>query len=166
MRIEHWRYAVPLWLRGLFRRRDVERDLDEEIRNHIEQQTAANVVAGMPPDEARRAALVTFGGVERIKDESRDARRLSIIDSVGQLRSAARSLWRARTFTVATITTIALAIANCMLNFASRPVCRRLLRRMVALRLLVETVMDSTSSGLTACAASRSSMPSIARCVQ
>jgi len=108
MRIEHWRYRIPHWLRGLFRRRDVERDLDDEIRDHIERQTAANVAAGMSADEARRAALVKFGGIERIKDESRDVRRLSIIDSIAQLRYAARSLWRARTFTVATITTIAL----------------------------------------------------------
>jgi putative ABC transport system permease protein len=110
VRIEHWRYAVPLWLRGLLHRRGVERDLDEEIRNHIDQQTAANIASGMRADDARRAALVAFGGVERIKDESRDARRLSIIDSIGQLRYTVRSLWRARTFTIATVTTIALGI--------------------------------------------------------
>lgn len=110
MRIEHWRYAVPLWVRGLFRRRAVEREMDDEIRNHIESQTAANVACGMTPDDARRAALVAFGGVERIKDENRDARRLSLIDSVAQLRLAARSLRRAPTFSVAAIVTIALAV--------------------------------------------------------
>jgi putative ABC transport system permease protein len=114
VRVEHWRYAIPLWLRGLLRRRDVERDLDDEIRDHIDHQTAAYLAEGMHPDQARRAALVRFGGVERIKDESRDARRLSIIDSIAQLRFAARSLARARTFTVAMTATIALAVgAGC-----------------------------------------------------
>src|SRR5215203_837087 len=114
MRIEHWRYAVPLWLRGLFRRREVERELDDEFRDHIEQQTAAFLADGMTPDDARRAAMVRFGGVERLKDESRDARRLSVIDGAGQLRYTVRSLAHARTFTVATIATIALAVgAGC-----------------------------------------------------
>jgi putative ABC transport system permease protein len=111
VRIEHWRYSIPLWLRGVFRRRDVEREIDDEIRDHIERQTSRNVAAGMPFDEARRAALVAFGGVERVKDESRDVRRLSVVDSVGQLRYAARSLWRARSFAVAGVTTVALAVA-------------------------------------------------------
>ena len=114
MRIEHWRYSVPLWLRGLFRRRDVERDLDDEIRDHIDRQTAAYIAGGMSPEDAKCAALVRFGGVERVKDESRDVRRLSAIDSVGQLRYAARSLSRARTFSIATIATIALGVgAGC-----------------------------------------------------
>src|SRR5687768_10739870 len=60
VRIERWRYAIPLWLRGLFRRRAVERDLDDEIRDHLERQTAAYVARGMSVDDARRAALVRF----------------------------------------------------------------------------------------------------------
>ena len=126
MRIEHWRYSVPLWLRGVFRRRDVERDIDDEIRDHIERQTARNVAAGMPFEEARRTALVAFGGVERVKDESRDARRLSIVDGVGQLRYAARSLWRVRSFALAGVTTIALAVgAGCAVLTVVRAVLLR-----------------------------------------
>lgn len=111
MRITRWRHAVALWLRGLLRRDVVERELDDEIRDHIERQTAANLAAGMPPHQARRAALVAFGGVEHIKERSRDVRRLSLIDDVARLRYAARSLGRARTFTSAVVTTIALAVA-------------------------------------------------------
>src|SRR6185503_3277234 len=92
MRIEHWRYSIPLWLRGLLRRQDVERDLDDELRDHIERQTAANIAAGMPPHEARRAALVAFGGLDRIKEESREVRGLAVVDRVAQLRYVARSL--------------------------------------------------------------------------
>ena len=57
-----------------FRRSHVERGLDEEIRFHIEQQTAKNIRAGMSPEAARRAALVRFGGVEQVKEAARDVR--------------------------------------------------------------------------------------------
>lgn len=111
MRVEHWGYRLSHWLRSVLRRRAMERELDDELRDHIEHQTAANLAAGMPPDAAYRAALVAFGGVERIKDESRDVRGLSLIDAIGQARYTLRGLVRARTFTIACLTTIALAVA-------------------------------------------------------
>lgn len=110
MRIEHWRYAIPLWLRGLFHRGDVEHELDDEIRDHIEQQTRANIAAGMSEADARRSAFISFGGVERVKEESRDTRRLDLIESVARMRFAMRSLARARTFTAASVLTIALGV--------------------------------------------------------
>ena len=112
MRIEHWWYSAPQRLRALFRRRDVERDLDDELRDHIERQTAANVARGMNAAAARRAALVAFGGVERVKDESRDVRGISFVDAFGQWRLAARSLGMSPTFTGSAILTIALAVAT------------------------------------------------------
>jgi predicted permease len=112
MRIEHWWYSVPQRIRAVFRRREVERDLDDELRDHIERQTAANLAGGMTAPDARRAALVAFGGVERVKDESRDVRGISLIDAVGQWRLAARSLGRSPAFTLATILTIALAVGT------------------------------------------------------
>lgn len=111
MRIERWLSAVRLHVRGIVRRREVERDLDDEMRDHIESQLAANRAAGMTPEEARRAALVSFGGVERIKDESRDVRGLSVLDALGHWRYAARSLGNARTFTVTAVLTVTLAVA-------------------------------------------------------
>jgi putative ABC transport system permease protein len=114
VRIEHWWYSIPLRLRGLFRRPVVECELDDELRDHIESQISANIASGMRAEDARRAALVAFGGVERVKDESRDIRGLSTIDGIAQLRFAVRSLWRARVFTIATTATIALAVgAGC-----------------------------------------------------
>ncbi len=110
MHLAQWRYALPLRLRSLFRRADVERDLDDELQDHIERQTAVYLANGMRPDDARRAALVAFGGVERIKDESRDVRGLALIDAIVQTRRGVRSLWRARTYTLATVTTIMLAV--------------------------------------------------------
>ncbi len=61
-------------LRALLRRTQVERELDEELRYHIEQQTEQNIRLGMNPEEARYAARKAFGGVEQAKERSRDAR--------------------------------------------------------------------------------------------
>lgn len=58
--MESWRR-----LRSLGRRNELERGLDQEIRFHIDRQTEKNVRAGMTPDEARRQALIRFGGIER-----------------------------------------------------------------------------------------------------
>jgi predicted permease len=111
MRFARLLSALPLRLRDLFRRSDVERDLDDEVRDHLESQLAANLAAGMTPEEARRAAFLSFGGVERIKDESRDVRGLSFVDALAHWRHAARSLGRARTFTIAAVLTLTLAVA-------------------------------------------------------
>ena len=111
IRIERWLSAVRLRLRGIIRRRDVECDLDDEMRDHIESQLAANLAGGMTPEDARRAALVSFGGVERIKDESRDVRGLLVVDALGDWRYAARSLGKVPTFTVSAVLTVMLAVA-------------------------------------------------------
>jgi putative ABC transport system permease protein len=49
-------------------------EIDEESQFHLEQQTKANVAAGMTPQEARRQAVISFGGVERTKEESHQQR--------------------------------------------------------------------------------------------
>ncbi len=86
-------------------------ELDDELRYHIEEQTAANIAQGMGADEARRAALAAFGGVERIKDESRDARRITIVDTVGQdLAYARRVVTSSPGFALAVAATLALGI--------------------------------------------------------
>jgi predicted permease len=66
-----------LKLRTLLRREQVEEELDEELRFHLEMQTEQNLRAGMSPRDARRRALVTFGGVEKHKEEVRDTRALA-----------------------------------------------------------------------------------------
>ena len=59
-------------LASIVRRRAIEDGLDEEIRFHIDQQIEKNIRAGMTPDEARRQAFVRFGGVEHVKEQTRD----------------------------------------------------------------------------------------------
>jgi len=64
-------------LRALVHKDAVERELDEELAFHLEMETKNNLQAGMSPDEARRRAVLRFGGVERFKEEVRDARGLA-----------------------------------------------------------------------------------------
>src|SRR5262249_16747147 len=80
---------------------------------HVEQQTAKNIRAGMSPAEARRQALVTFGGVEPFKERVRDQFRLaSLVRDFGRdLRIGARLLARAPGFATSVILTLALGIA-------------------------------------------------------
>src|SRR5262245_64023996 len=61
-------------LRALLRKSEMDRELDEELRNHIERQTEQNIRLGMNPEEARDEARKAFGGVAHAKERSRDAR--------------------------------------------------------------------------------------------
>jgi hypothetical protein len=67
-----WNLVVAQ-VRSLVLRTRRQDELDEELRLHLEQEIAQQVARGLSPEEARRSALRTFGGVEKIKDECRDA---------------------------------------------------------------------------------------------
>ena len=69
-------------LRAIFRRAAVERELAEELEMHLALETERHLRAGLAPDEARRRARLAFGGVERVKDESRDARGIGAVELV------------------------------------------------------------------------------------
>ena len=98
-------------LRALFRKDALDREMSDEMRAHLEIQTDKNLAAGMPPDEARFAALRQFGGVEQIKEQVRDERGLPWLEHlVRDLRFSLRSLRRSPAFSAAVVATLALCI--------------------------------------------------------
>src|SRR5678815_3557821 len=104
MRLEHWFYTVPLRLRSLFRRDQVEAELDEELRYHLERQIEVNIANGMSEEEARYAALRAMHGLDQRKEECRDMRRLNLIEIMWRdLRYAIRQLRKNLGFACTTI---------------------------------------------------------------
>jgi putative ABC transport system permease protein len=131
------------WLRrfGLLLRRDaVEASMDAEMRHHLECEMRDRIAAGMTPDEARRSALIDFGGVDRFKEEGRDARGTRGLEDLARdLRYAGRVLRRNPGFAAASGVTFALgigattAIFSVVYGVLLRPLPYREPRELVAL---------------------------------
>ena len=106
-----WYYKLPLRLRSLFRKDRAELELSDELQFHLQNQIDEFVAQGMNPQEARRAARQSLGGVERVKEECRDMRRTNLIENFLQdVRFGFRMLRRNPAFAVLTILCLTLGI--------------------------------------------------------
>jgi predicted permease len=111
MSVERLFRIARLRIRSIVHRADVERELDEELRYHIERQIAENVRRGMSPEAARTAALRSFGGLEYQKEQARDRRGIRWLEELlGDVRFSLRSLRRARGFASAVVLALGLGI--------------------------------------------------------
>ncbi|HYL98027.1 MAG TPA: permease prefix domain 1-containing protein, partial [Blastocatellia bacterium] len=119
-------------LRALFRKEALDRDLDDEMAAHLDFSIEENIRQGFGPEEARRRALIRFGGQQHAREQHRDARGLPMLEVLMQdMRYAARTFRRERSFTLIAISILALGIGA---NTAVFSVVNRILLRPLPFR--------------------------------
>jgi putative ABC transport system permease protein len=106
-----WFNIIRSRLRALFRRESVLRDIEEELRIHVEMETEANIKRGMPPDEARAVALKSVGNLCRNTERGYDIRVGGWLETLWQdLRYGARSLRKHALLSIVVIVTLTIGI--------------------------------------------------------
>jgi macrolide transport system ATP-binding/permease protein len=111
MPFEPWLYSLPLRLRAFFHPSQMDREMKEELREHLEQQTQENMTRGMSPEQARYSAVRALGGLTQIEQQCRDARGGSVLrDLVQDLRCGFRQLCRAPGFSTLAVLCLTLGI--------------------------------------------------------
>jgi predicted permease len=108
-----WARIIRLRIRSLTRRRQMEVELDRELRAHLGAMIDENIARGMTPAEAQRTAVTDFGHLELLKEESRDARGVAVVENLlRDLRYTLRGLVREPTLLLTASVSIALGAAG------------------------------------------------------
>lgn len=111
MSLEHWIYKLPLRLRSLFRRSQVESELSEELQYHLDRQIETLTQQGMSPEEARVSALRGMSGLEQQKERCRETRSVGLIeDLISDSRYALRSFRKNPSLVLVITASLALGI--------------------------------------------------------
>src|SRR5262245_8469400 len=112
-------YRIARRVRSLFHREQMDRDLHEELRFHIDRQIAENIASGMTFDDARRSALSDLGGIEQVKEACRDMRKMRWFDQASQdCRFGLRAFRKRPAFTPSVITVLAIGVGSATANFS------------------------------------------------
>ncbi len=111
MNIEQWLYSLPVRLRSFFLANQVDQEMQEELREHLERQVSENVANGMSSEGARVAAMRAMGGMRQIEQQCREAHGGSLVqDFVQDLRYGFRQLVRNPGFSALATLCLALSI--------------------------------------------------------
>ena len=99
------------WWNSFSRKRPIDSQLDSELRFHIDELAEEKIASGLTPEEARREAILEFGGRERVKEELRDVYRIATLENfIANVKSGIRIIRKSPSFSMVVIVTLALGI--------------------------------------------------------